>query len=519
MINSIKNHRNLLFATLLIAEILLMVYITWQYGAQWLDSDDSAEMILAELLSREGGILSKNWYYSTELRVFNTQLVMAPLFCFFSDWHVVRTVGTGILLVILLSSWVFLCRSLNLGKKLIYFAPLIVWPFSREYIQFVLYGLFYIPHLVIIFLTLALCLNNCPRLKNLRIFALVLLSFVAGLGGIRLVAVCYIPLVAATVISVFPCFQSDYMVTKNFLNRSLFAAGAAVVGLIVNCNILVKYYSFSNMVPRHLVSPNWEKLIPVVKSIPIMMGAIRPNFSIIVVVLVLLLCFIVVLMNLRLFKHWKSLYQETQILLLYFLFSFLVTFFFFFFSNHGWGNRYMLLPGIGFIFIITAYMYQFKSTNSLRKILCVFILVAELCSGINQYFCFAYTKQLPEKDAAFSYILNSGLKFGFGDWNASDVLTELSNGRIHLCKIGNYKDVKVWYWLMEKNFSKYAQREPVFLIIGNNRLSHKSRYWGSWVRSDLTYLDLGKIVFQDKYYTVWRYESYEQFESLVGKKF
>lgn len=173
MINSIKNHRNLLFATLLIAEILLMVYMTWQYGAQWLDSDDSAEMILAELLSREGSILSKNWYYSTELRVFNTQLVMAPLFCLFSDWHVVRTVGTGILLVILLSSWVFLCRLLNLGKKLIYFAPLIVWPFSREYIQFVLYGLFYIPHLVIIFLTLALCLNNSPKFKNLRIFALV----------------------------------------------------------------------------------------------------------------------------------------------------------------------------------------------------------------------------------------------------------------------------------------------------------------------------------------------------------
>ena len=163
MTDIMKKHQKVLFGILLMAEIALMVYMTWQYGAQWLDSDDSAEMILAELLSREGGILSKNWYYSTELRVLNTQLVMAPLFCLFSDWRVVRTVGTGILLVILLLSFFFLCRSLKLGKKLIFFAPLIVWPFSREYIQFVLYGLFYIPHLVIIFLTLALCLNNSPR--------------------------------------------------------------------------------------------------------------------------------------------------------------------------------------------------------------------------------------------------------------------------------------------------------------------------------------------------------------------
>ena len=122
MTDIMKKHQKVLFGILLMAEIALMVYMTWQYGAQWLDSDDSAEMILAELLSREGGILSKNWYYSTELRVLNTQLVMAPLFCLFSDWRVVRTVGTGVLLVILLFSYLFLCRSVKLGKTLIYFA-------------------------------------------------------------------------------------------------------------------------------------------------------------------------------------------------------------------------------------------------------------------------------------------------------------------------------------------------------------------------------------------------------------
>lgn len=522
MTDIMKKHQKVLFGILLMAEIALMVYMTWQYGAQWLDSDDSAELILAELFSREGGILSKNWYYSTELRVLNTQLVMAPLFCLFSDWRVVRTVGTGILLVILLLSFFFLCRSLKLGKKLIFFAPLIVWPFSREYIQFVLYGLFYIPHLVIIFLTLALCLNNSPRLNSLRNFALVLISFIAGVGGIRLVVVCYLPLLAATLTSLFPSIRSNNLITKSFLFRSLFAAAAAVAGFLVNCKILVQSYSFVTMVPGRLGLPNWEKLPPIIKSIPRMMGAITPNRSIIIVVLMLLLCLVIALMILRFFKHWKSLHQETQVLLLYFLFSFSITVVAPVISTQGWSTRYMLLPGIGFIVILAAYTDHFKSTGSIRKILCIFILAAELCSGINQYYCFASMKQLPEKNPAFSYILNSGLRFGFGDWDTSDVLTELSNGRIHLCKIGSFKRMDAWYWLMEKDFQKYAKGEPVFLILANKRFSYHGgvpHVWGKWEKKDLTYLDSGKVVFRDQDYTVWKYESYEQFEALVGKKF
>ena len=51
-----------------------------------LDSDMSSELILGKLLAEEGGILSTNWYYSTELRVLNTQLVYKLLFTFTDDF-------------------------------------------------------------------------------------------------------------------------------------------------------------------------------------------------------------------------------------------------------------------------------------------------------------------------------------------------------------------------------------------------------------------------------------------------
>lgn len=524
MTDIMKKYRKELFATLLIAEILLMVYMTWQYGAQWLDSDDSAEMILAELLSREGGILSKNWYYSTELRVLNTQLVMAPLFCLFSDWRVVRTVGTGILLVILLCSYFYFCRSLSLGKHLLYLAPLVVWPFSREYVHYVLYGLFYLPYLAIIFLSLGLCLNKSEKNRTLRLLMLALISFIAGLGGFRMVAVCYLPLVAATLVSLFPYLRSDKAITKSFFKRALVGVGASLTGLLINSKFLAMSYSFVTMQDRHFALPDKGKIIAIIKSVPAFLGAVRSDFPLsgLVVLLVLVLCLIIGYMGLRLFRSWKSLNQETQILLTFFLFSFLITVFGATFSTQSWARRYIIFPGIGFLVIIAAYMWQFKPTGSTKKILCSFILIAELAAGWNQCYKFVHNRSYPFIDSAYSYILNSGMTFGFGDWDSSDVLTELSNGRIRLCKVGNFQHMHAWYWQMEKDFQKYAKGKPVFLIIANKRFSYNGgvpHVWGSWISSDLSYLDAGKRVFQDQHYTVWRYETYEQFEALVGKKF
>lgn len=41
---------------------------------KWIvDSDLASEMILSDLLNKEGSIISHNWFYSTELKVVNLQ--------------------------------------------------------------------------------------------------------------------------------------------------------------------------------------------------------------------------------------------------------------------------------------------------------------------------------------------------------------------------------------------------------------------------------------------------------------
>ena len=75
-----ETKKQLLIGAALVLELLfLLLYLNGRID-RLLDSDMSSEMILGQLLARNNGILSDQWYYSTELRVLNTQLIYALFF-------------------------------------------------------------------------------------------------------------------------------------------------------------------------------------------------------------------------------------------------------------------------------------------------------------------------------------------------------------------------------------------------------------------------------------------------------
>ena len=101
----------LLWAALCFA-LLVVDWCCW--APNRLDADMASEQLLANLLAQEGGVMSTNWYYSTELRVLNTQLVMAPLFRLFTSWHTVRVVGSVVLILLYLAAWFWFGHSAKL---------------------------------------------------------------------------------------------------------------------------------------------------------------------------------------------------------------------------------------------------------------------------------------------------------------------------------------------------------------------------------------------------------------------
>ena len=198
--NGAKQKRTTYMILLLWAAVCFaLLVVDWCcWAPNRLDADMASEQLLANLLAQEGGVMSTNWYYSTELRVLNTQLVMAPLFRLFTSWHTVRVVGSVVLILLYLAAWFWFGRSAKLKYSGLLGAGLQVLPYGALYRRYVLEGLYYIPHIAISFVVLGCAVRILRGGWRLAPAAgMVLFSFAAALGGPRQLFILNIPLTVA----------------------------------------------------------------------------------------------------------------------------------------------------------------------------------------------------------------------------------------------------------------------------------------------------------------------------------
>ncbi|MDD4851290.1 MAG: hypothetical protein PHO10_11435, partial [Gemmiger sp.] len=257
-------------------------------GPEHMNADMSAEMLLADVLNRTGSFaLSKNWYYSTELRVLNTQLFYKLGLLLSSNWCVARTIATALMLLVFLGCYFYFARQAGLPRGAVWVAVAMLCPFSTEYVWVVQHGAFYLPCLSLLFATLGLVFHikrlgaaagkKAPR-HALPLLCpgsmLLLLAFVAGLGGIRQLLVCYLPLmVCCLYLAVHYIFthkklcatplQPSQRGTLYFALASVFATLACGAGYLVNSKILARVYTVSDFSTQRVApfDPNtWLKI-------------------------------------------------------------------------------------------------------------------------------------------------------------------------------------------------------------------------------------------------------------------
>lgn len=194
-------------AIFLLACWLGAIYLTYRTSAYIFDSDASSELILSKLLSEEGGILSRNWYYSTELRILNTQLLYSLLFRFTDSFRAVRVIANAIMQALLALSFLFSARQAGVPRaNRLFCAGLLLLPVSVPYARIMLMHAYYMPHVIIGFLLIGLLFGavnqqNARWKKRLFLTLYLLTSIVSGLGGIRQLMVTQAPLVAACLLA------------------------------------------------------------------------------------------------------------------------------------------------------------------------------------------------------------------------------------------------------------------------------------------------------------------------------
>lgn len=230
--------------------VIINIVTTWYVVGHYLDSDASSEMVLAQHWIDTGNILSDDWIYGSEIRLFHMQLIYAPLLLIFDSWQTVRFLGAIIMQGIYLASYGYLLRQAGLGKKQFYLGgALLLLPVSVVYGRFILYHNHYLPNITISFFLVGMVLGFA-REENyrslsfwLRAAALLMLSFLGGLNSVRQLMITHVPLVALLVILYLVAdahsTAGDQTVFRKperlrVLLAALLSAGASCVGLLGN---------------------------------------------------------------------------------------------------------------------------------------------------------------------------------------------------------------------------------------------------------------------------------------------
>lgn len=466
-----------------------------KYAINFIDADMSSELVLARLLADEGSIISKNWFYSTELRVLNTQLVFMPLFLLFDNWHIVRALGTAILLAILAASAIYCARGMKLSWNIsLICAGVLLMPISESYAYAVLKGAYYIPHICISFFLFGIYCryveSDSIKGRRVKLIAALLLAFVSGLGGIRQIFVFTFPAALAAAmlycasamqLSFGRCSGDGDAKTKGkrlciVSALSLITSG---VGFIINKSVLSKIYSFSDYAMDYhgkavLFSGfKFSGIEFFIKSIcgffGFKSGAVFSGFLLYNILFVILIAVCVLSIKFVLGKADNKFVHKAVacfVLAGTAIFAFLYGF-----TDIERVERYSAPIFVFAVFVVGSALENLKVNKKLKIYASTIVLTLLTVCNLNTYRQDssndrnAYSKDIVE------VIERENVHEGYSSFWSGNLITELSNGDIEMRLIGRDYIIErgdmacVYNWLQEKSHVDTIPEGRFFLML------------------------------------------------------
>lgn len=229
---------------------------------KWIvDSDLASEMILADLLNREGTVISHNWFYSTELKVVNLQwFYRLGLLIFPGDWHLARTFGMAVALALYAAALLFFVRCAKLGRPGLWMVGTLLWPFGQHYLVYAIYGGYYLVYTFFYMLVLALVLRSLTADKKhcaLQWLLACIITAMAGMNGVKQLMVFHAPLCLTAaillVLALHSCGKTEWKPAlescrqeERLLAASLVTAVAGAAGYFISNRVLSELYDFKS---------------------------------------------------------------------------------------------------------------------------------------------------------------------------------------------------------------------------------------------------------------------------------
>lgn len=491
----------------LVIVFVVNVFVVFYTSLHMLDSDTSSEMVLAKHLNETGRIISRDWCYSTELRVMNIHLIFAPLFSIFSTWRHVRFFGVLILQGMLLLSFWYLCKAAKLNRKAgLFGGALMLLPLSVAYGRIVLYNSHYIMNTMVSYILIALFLSLMSDLTEKRsrfgfsihLLLWMSLSLISGMGGIRQICMTHLPmLMVFAVVLIKPSLKSDPKSKHFWLGGALLVMGCLAfgIGYLINGH-LDKYYTFSNYGQSRIQLKAIEFLNHTVFGYLHMFGYRRGVLLVSVAGILTLLGLVAGVIvsahsgRVLVGREWEQPFGARFLSLLfpcsiiiYFVLLMIV-------STIDWPTLYinmffsMFFPMVGAL-ISHPVPENRNQLVSPQRILAGFVAVVLLANSLFNVLYFRNPKKYvqdyeglswwdihtaSELEPLRAHLVDNGYDVGYCSYWFGNILTEMSNGQLKAVPIGFTEDeIYFFQWLTEKKQVDLVPQKP-FVIIARNEL-------------------------------------------------
>ena len=428
-----------------------------------INSDMASELILAKDLAERGKfILDSEWIYSTEIRVLNTQLIFSFLFRFIDNWFLVLLLGTIILDTFLLICIYFLCCQISMKQYFPLIGGIFICPISEDYLNIVLGGAYYIPHICISIISLSLLIKlNFEKLKFKYGYLIILLglSILAGMGGLRQILVFYIPVFMAIVVWSINQLKSKNIDNKNGSISFLFTDRSVILSIIgmlfgafggycINKYYLSKHYTFFNYETIRWTDFSLDRMVQTINGLLHSLG-FRNSFEVFSIETVGNVSAIIVT-ALLLFSIWNILINKNcdiskktfgkKVIVLYFTCACIAIIALYGWTDMSYVDRYNL-PIIVWFSIIIALFFDSITYRKVKRYVWILLCSCCLFMSLGTYKRFGQVYDNSERDAIAQFLVENEYYNGYATFWNGNVFTALSNGRIN-----------VWVTTFEPNY-------------------------------------------------------------------
>lgn len=517
------------------------VFMSYFYAYHVIDSDISSELVLGKFLAEHRTIISSDFLYSSEIRLFNSNLVYMPLFLITDNWQIVRFVSSLIFQLLLTASYYYLSRQAGISRRAFFLsAALMLLPVNLHYGRYILFLNHYSMTFIYSFLSVGLYLSILRRWGGNQVWQIVrtalllLLSFVSCLNGFRQSFAMPVPLLLTALVIVAKGPLSGRRTLRDIPKKQYKFAGlavlvctAAMAGLFVHNKILVQYFSVWTTTDTAVEFLSAENLRNLLADYLHLFG-FQENCTLFSAEGLLSLgavfsaaALLIVSMGTLTGKKQLPGFTPPYIMDLFYPVSMaamtLVFLFFtlkpayltYYFPAFAW-----IFPYLGLFFDREGFTLR---TATLKRIV---VWIACLCMFLNGIFWNVYALY-PDKtqvdmfkgpdqyydavermQGVVQYVEDNGLEVGYATFWNSNILSELTSGKVTMVNIYRiYPDPAYGYepLLTSKTFwdESFVEDKEVFLLLEQEE---------TWVFCDSELSMYAIPVYADEYYQIYQFD-------------